>query len=318
MAFARGKRSKAISDRSGQAFPYTEMVKEWNGSLVHISEFEAKHPQLEPRKHTVDPEALFNPRPDQAEDGGTGFVVITAPSITTNFSMLPNTIPSKFELAKLSSNLGSITVIENDDTTSVDVSGVSASSSLGAPTITGNITQDVSVLGYAATSALGTPTVTSTFTNFTITVASGTNFYGTGNKFYVDGVVSPTLTLNEGQTFRFDQSDSSNSGHPLRFSTDSNNSTAYTTGVTVVSSTQVKIVVATGAPTLYYYCNVHAGMGGQANTPVPQPNNLKVTTTNKGVDSISQSQYAAFDDVLFSASGFTFSINSSGNLIATI
>tara|TARA_R100000697_G_scaffold111643_1_gene128767 strand:+ start:982 stop:1215 length:234 start_codon:yes stop_codon:yes gene_type:complete len=77
-------------------------------------------------------------------------------------------------------------------------------------------------------------------------------------------------------------------------------------------------VVATGAPTLYYYCSIHAGMGGQANTPVPQPNNLKVTTTNKGVDSISQSQYAAFDDVLFSASGFTFSINSSGNLIATI
>ena len=44
MSYARGKRSKAISDRSGQAFPYTEMVKEWNGSLVHISEFEAKHP----------------------------------------------------------------------------------------------------------------------------------------------------------------------------------------------------------------------------------------------------------------------------------
>ena len=78
------------------------------------------------------------------------------------------------------------------------MSGVSASSSLGAPTITGNITQDVSILGYAATSALGTPTVNSTFTNFVITVASGTNFYGTGNKFYVDGVVSPTLTLNEG------------------------------------------------------------------------------------------------------------------------
>ena len=85
-----------------------------------------------------------------------------------------------------------------------------------------------------------------------------------------------------------------------------------------MSSTRVQIVVASGAPTLYYYCSSHSGMGGQANTPVPQPNNLKVTTTNKGVDSISQSQYAAFDDVLFSASGFTFSINSSGNLIATI
>ena len=51
MSFARGKRSQAISDRSGQAFPYVEMVKEWNGSLVHISEFEPKHPQLDPPHH---------------------------------------------------------------------------------------------------------------------------------------------------------------------------------------------------------------------------------------------------------------------------
>jgi hypothetical protein len=62
MPYARGKRSKAISDRSGQAFPYTEMVKEWNGSLVHTSEFEAKHPQLDPPYHKADPVALLNPR----------------------------------------------------------------------------------------------------------------------------------------------------------------------------------------------------------------------------------------------------------------
>ena len=62
MPYARGKRSKAISDRSGQAFPYTEMVKEWNGSLVHISEFEAKHPQLDPPYHKADAVALKNPR----------------------------------------------------------------------------------------------------------------------------------------------------------------------------------------------------------------------------------------------------------------
>ena len=62
MAFARGKRSKAISDRSGQAFPYTEMVREWNGSLVHISEFEAKHPQLDPPHTKADAIALRNPR----------------------------------------------------------------------------------------------------------------------------------------------------------------------------------------------------------------------------------------------------------------
>ena len=46
MAQARGKYAKAISDRSGMEFPYREMVKEWNGHLVHQSEFEAKHPQL--------------------------------------------------------------------------------------------------------------------------------------------------------------------------------------------------------------------------------------------------------------------------------
>ena len=62
MSFATGKRSKAISDRSGMAFPYKEMVKEWNGSLVHTSEFEPKHPQLDPPYHKADAVALQNPR----------------------------------------------------------------------------------------------------------------------------------------------------------------------------------------------------------------------------------------------------------------
>jgi len=62
MSFARGKRSQAISDRSGQAFPYTEMVKEWTGALVHISEYEAKHPQLDPPYHKADAVALKNVR----------------------------------------------------------------------------------------------------------------------------------------------------------------------------------------------------------------------------------------------------------------
>jgi len=64
MAFARGKFAKAVSDRSGLAFPYSEMVKEWNGSLVHYSEFEEKHPQLEPKKHKTDLEALKNAIPE--------------------------------------------------------------------------------------------------------------------------------------------------------------------------------------------------------------------------------------------------------------
>ena len=62
MSFASGKRSLAISDRSGQAFPYREMVKEWTGALVHISEFEPKHPQIDPPYHKADAVALQNPR----------------------------------------------------------------------------------------------------------------------------------------------------------------------------------------------------------------------------------------------------------------
>ena len=56
---------------------------------------------------------------------------------------------------------------------------------------------------------------------YAVSVASGTNEYGTGNKFYVSGSpdASPTLRLQQGITYRFDQSDSSNSGHPFKFST---------------------------------------------------------------------------------------------------
>jgi len=65
---ATGKHAKAISDRSGMEFPYNEMVKEWNGMLVHTSEFESKHPQLEPKAFSGDPQGLVNTRPARAEN----------------------------------------------------------------------------------------------------------------------------------------------------------------------------------------------------------------------------------------------------------
>ena len=66
-SYSSGKHAKAISDRSGMEFPYKEMVREWNGALVHTSEFEPKQPQLEPKPITGDGIALRNVRPARKE-----------------------------------------------------------------------------------------------------------------------------------------------------------------------------------------------------------------------------------------------------------
>ena len=65
--FAKGSRALAISDRSGAAFPYREMVQEWTGAWVHISEFEPKQPQLEPHPVGADPQGLMHARPARVE-----------------------------------------------------------------------------------------------------------------------------------------------------------------------------------------------------------------------------------------------------------
>ena len=65
--FAKGKYALAISDRSGQAFPWREMVTEWNGAFVHLSEYEPKQPQLEPKPMNGDSISLRHVRPGRNE-----------------------------------------------------------------------------------------------------------------------------------------------------------------------------------------------------------------------------------------------------------
>mgnify|MGYP001184332603 FL=1 len=149
---------------------------------------------------------------------------------------------------------------------------------------------------------------------YTVTSAS----YAGANRFHILGVPQRTLELEEGNTYVFTYPGS----HPFALSTTSDGShgggSEYTTGVTRDSSANtLTFVVPASAPQLYYYCTSHSGMGGTANTPAPANNNLQVTTTNQGQDSISASTYAGFDDVIFAASGFTFSL-SNGDLIATV
>ena len=81
--FASGKKSWAISDRSGFRYPYRVMKKEWNGLLVGPDEYEPKHPQLGPFRKVNDPEALDNARPDRVEplDVYIGVPLVESPNL---------------------------------------------------------------------------------------------------------------------------------------------------------------------------------------------------------------------------------------------
>lgn len=90
---SRGKYAQFISDRSGQAFPYTEMVTEWNGSRVHISEYEPKHPQLEPKPHTADPQGLPDARPARVEPATENLLPGNPFSLTSGSAIVTVTEP---------------------------------------------------------------------------------------------------------------------------------------------------------------------------------------------------------------------------------
>jgi len=146
----------------------------------------------------------------------------------------------------------------------------------------------------------------------TITVVGGNpsnhpyHNVGSSNKYAIDGSTATadvTLYLAEGGTYVFDQSDSSNSGHPLRFSTTANGThsggTEYTTGVTVTgvpgnAGAKTTIIVADSAPTLYYYCTQHSNMGWTANT---------VAATSWGVLSWGQGAWGDQNDISVSVTG---------------
>ena len=309
--FASGKNAKAISDRSGFQYPYRLMRREWNGLLVGPDEFEPKHPQLGPFRKVSDPQALVDSRPEQdlesqrstqygfnpvgfktleglAEDndlvatGQVGTVTIFFPETlgtqaTGQVGNVTVILPASVTVAisGFASATGSVGTVSVEEGVVASVTGSSSTGSVGSVNVLiANVI--AAPTGISATSSVGSVTTVTNVTNYAVTVATGTNAYGTGNKYYIDGSVSPTLTLNEGETYWFDQSDSSNSGHPLRFSTTANGThgggVEYTTGVTTTGTpgsagAYTKITVASGAPTLYYYCTNHSGMGGQANTP---------------------------------------------------
>ncbi|WP_290944265.1 hypothetical protein [Hyphomonas sp.] len=175
---------------------------------------------------------------------------------TSNYHDLEDSVRGATK--RLSSNVNDAEATETVNFTSFDSDGFSVGSGAN---VNGN-GNNIVVWNWLAGGASPSQT-------YTVKVVSDS-----GNKYRFDdfGTSAVTLDLQEGGTYTFDQSDSSNSGHPLRFYTASDKSGGeYTTGVTTTgtagsSGAKTVITVAASAPTLYYQCSNHAGMGGQANT----------------------------------------------------
>ena len=233
--FATGKYALALCDRCGQQFKFNQLRQEWNGLKTCPQCFETKHPQLDPSYHSADPQALPWTRPARVEPV-TVFVGGSGDSSFESNGMQPSENSKKLESVF---SIGEITIS------------------------------------------------TASTTTYTVTVAA--KAVGGGNAFYIDGVQAPSITINEGSSAIFNLSDNTVDSHPFYLSTTSdgshNSGSVYTTGVTFkingssvsqsayasgytsATTRALEITVAIGAPTLYYYCSSHPGMGNSISTP---------------------------------------------------
>ena len=161
-------------------------------------------------------------------------------------------------------------------TAGIDTTGTSHFKNLSLTGITTGLNvSGIATVGRLASFKALVGAASSTTEIFVTTVDSKTTnhrYHGTGSSsaYFLDGIESPFLTLLPGKTYRFDQSDSSNDGHPLRFYLEADKTTAYTTNVTTNgtagnSDAYTEILVTDSTPlVLHYQCSSHGYMGNSS------------------------------------------------------
>ena len=236
--FSQGKYALAISDRSGMAFPYNEMVREWNGAWVHMSEYEPKSPQLDPKPTSADPQALQRARPARTEFGTQDFLPdnpFTTASNTTLTVLFPNgqlEVDDVLRFTAVKSAVGGVTVDEFQIQT----------------TLNGNITNSAT----------------------TITLTDGSNFPTSG--FIMIKKINSTTGLYENEVIQYTGRSSNDltgctrgTSSPYRgFTPSASTASAHDSGATVYGSFKVASLVGTS------YVN-------DANTTVTDYNSFTLT-----------------------------------------
>ena len=173
----------------------------------------------------------------------------------------------------LSDGSNTQSVVAGNTMTVTGSSGITAAVS-ATDTLTLSLSNDLSTNIYADVVGHQHNTTSGTHTNIVVTVASKTSahiYQGTGssNGYKLDGLEGPFIELKPGNTYRFDQADGTNSGHPLLFYYDPGKTTQFSTGVTTngtpgSAGAYTQIVVADTTPhILYYQCSNHGYMGNR-------------------------------------------------------
>ena len=183
-------------------------------------------------------------------------------------------------LSSPSSTILKLLPITTTTTTTTTVPQTTTTTTVPQTTTTTTVPQTTTTTTVPQTTTTTTTTVPQTTTTTTVpqtTTSIGVTVANNGfssNVYFLNGNQDATINVTEGNKYRFDLSDSSNSGHPLRFSTTQNgseySSNVIANGIAGTPGAYVEIEITSSTPNrLYLYCINHFGMGG--NTVILTP-----------------------------------------------
>ena len=167
---------------------------------------------------------------------------------------------------------GNVGIQTNTPEYSLDINGTFRSSSIVTPILnTENIIlSDSSLNPYSIQSRIEHTKLVENIVTVGTKTSDAVNSSGSSSAFFIDSIETPYLHFTLGKKYRFIQTDSTNTGHPLRFYLDEDKTTQFTTNVTVsgtpgVNTSYVEISVTSSTPQiLYYQCSSHSYMGNSA------------------------------------------------------